>query len=331
MIKTRVTELLGMEYPVIGGCMQWITGPEFTAAVCEAGALGVMSSAMFPTQEVFRSALRRLKELTDRPFAVNLNLFPALRPIDNRLYAEVILEEGGVTAVETSGNRPPEELVAMLKEGGLKLMHKCVSVRHALSAQRAGADAVTLFGYEGGGHIGSIATMSLVPRAVDAMDVPVIAAGGIADGRGMLAALSLGAEAVLIGTRLLLTRECPMSEAVKESLLAAGEEDTIPLLGSVHNTIRVIRNRAAERAAELERNGADFKEILAVVAGSKTRGMLERGEVDLGILACSQSVGLLHDIVTVKEAIQGMVAQAEEIAGGLARASGLREKGRDHA
>ncbi len=319
MFKTRITELFGIEYPVIGGCMQWITGPEFTAAVCEAGALGIMSSAMFPTQEEFRAALRRLKELTDRPFAVNLNLFPALRPIDNRLYAEAILEEGGVTAVEFSGNRPPEDLVAMLREGGLRLMHKCVSVRHALSAQKAGVDAVTLFGYEGGGHIGPVATLSLVPRAVDVLDIPVIAAGGIVDGRGMLAALSLGAEGVLIGTRLLLTRECPMSAAVKESLLAAGEEDTVPLLGSVHNTIRVLRNRAAERAAELEREGADFQEILAIVAGSNTRGMLERGEVDLGVLACSQSVGVLHDVVTVKEAIQGMVAQAEEAAGRLAR------------
>ncbi|MBC7231248.1 MAG: nitronate monooxygenase [Actinobacteria bacterium] len=319
MFRTRITELFGIEYPVIGGCMQWITGPEFTAAVCEAGALGIMSSAMFPTQEEFRAALRRLKGLTDRPFAVNLNLFPALRPIDNRLYAEVILEEGGVTAVEFSGNRPPEDLVAMLREGGLRLMHKCVSVRHALSAQKAGVDAVTLFGYEGGGHIGPVATLSLVPRAVDVLDIPVIAAGGIVDGRGMLAALSLGAEGVLIGTRLLLTRECPMSAAVKESLLAAGEEDTVPLLGSVHNTIRVLRNRAAERAAELEREGADFQEILAIVAGSNTRGMLERGEVDLGVLACSQSVGVLHDIVTVKEAIQNMVAQAEEAAGRLAR------------
>jgi nitronate monooxygenase len=320
MFRTRITELFGIDYPVIGGCMQWITGPEFTAAVCEAGALGVMSSAMFFTQEDFRAALRRLKELTDRPFAVNLNLFPALRPIDNRLYAEVILEEGGVAAVETSGNRPPEDLVAMLKEGGLKLLHKCVSVRHAQSAQRAGADAVTLFGYEGGGHIGAIATMSLVPRAADVLEVPVIAAGGIADGRGMLAALSLGAEGVLIGTRLLLTRECPISESVKESLLAAGEEDTVPLLGSVHNTIRVIKNQAAEKAAELERSGADFQEILAVMAGSNTREMLERGEVDLGVSACSQSVGIIHDVVTVKEAIQGMVAQAEEIADGLARA-----------
>lgn len=320
MFKTRITELFGIEYPVLGGCMQWITGPEFTAAVSNAGALGIMSSAMFPTQEEFREALRRLKGLTGRPFAINLNLFPALRPIDNRLYAEVILEEGGVAAVETSGHRPPEDIVAMLKGGGLKLMHKCVNVRHALSAQKAGVDAVTLFGYEGGGHIGDVATLSLVPRAVDVLDVPVIAAGGIADGRGMLAAFSLGAEAVLLGTRLLMTRECPISGPVKENLLAAAETDTVPLLGSVHNTIRVIRNQAAEKAAELEGAGADFLDILAIVAGSNTRSMLERGEVDLGVLACSQSVGIIHDIKTVKEVLTEMVAEAEAIARRLASA-----------
>jgi NADH:quinone reductase (non-electrogenic) len=320
LFKTRITELFGIEYPVIGGCMQWITGPEFTAAVSNAGALGIMSSAMFPTQDEFREALRRLKELTDRPFAVNLNLFPALRAIDNRLYAEVILEEGGVTAVETSGHRPPEDLIALLAGGGLKLMHKCVSVRHALSAQKAGVDAVTLFGHEGGGHIGAVTTLSLLPCGVDALSVPVIAAGGIVDGRGMLAAFSLGAEAVVLGTRLLMTVECPISGQVKESLLAAAETDTVPLLGSVHNTIRVIRNQAAEKAEELESCGADFQEILAIVAGSNTRGMLERGEVDLGVLACSQSVGAIHDIKTVREVITEMAAEAEAIAKRLASA-----------
>ncbi len=316
--KTRVSELLGVEHPVLGGCMQWITGPEFTAAVSNAGALGIMSSAMFPTQEEFRAALRRLKGLTDKPFAVNLNLFPALRPIDNRLYAEVILEEGGVAAVETSGHRPPDDLIELLQGGGLKLLHKCVSVRHALSAQEAGVDAVTLFGHEGGGHIGDIATLSLVTCGVDALDIPVIAAGGIIDGRGMLAAFSLGAEAVLLGTRLLLTEECPISDEVKGSLLAAAETDTMPLLGSVHNTIRVIRNRAAEKAAELETAGADFQEILAIVAGSRTRGMLEGGEVDQGVLACGQSVGAIHDVKTVREVVAEMVAEAEAIARGLA-------------
>jgi NADH:quinone reductase (non-electrogenic) len=318
MFETRITELLGIEFPVIGGCMQWVTGPEFTAAVSNAGALGIMSSAMYTTQDAFREALRRLKELTDKPFAINLNLFPALRPIDNRLYAEVILEEGGPVAVETSGHRPPEDLIALLREGGLKLMHKCVTVRHALSAQKAGVDAVTLFGHEGGGHIGDVSTMSLLPCGVDALSVPVIAAGGIADGRGMLAAFSLGAEAVVLGTRLLLTRECPISEAVKRSLLAATEMDTVPLLGTVHNTLRVVRNQAAEKAAELEKSGADFKEILAVVAGTNTRGMIERGEVELGVLACSQSVGAIHDIKTLREVITDMVAEAQDIATRLA-------------
>jgi nitronate monooxygenase len=319
MFETGVTRLLGIEHPVIGGCMQYISGPEFTAAVCNAGALGIMSSAMFPTQEEFRVALRRLKSLTGRPYAVNLNLFPALRPIDNELYAQVIVEEG-VPIVEMSGNLPPADLVGFLKSAGIKVMHKCTNIRHAMSAQKQGADAVTLFGSEGGGHIADLGltTMVLVPRAVEVLDVPVIAAGGIADGRGLLAALALGAGAAMMGTRLLVSEEARLHRNVKEALVAATELDTVPILGSVHNTLRAWKNDAARKANELEAQGADFADILEIVAGVNTRSMIEDGDAESGVVACGMAVGIMHDIRPVADIIGGIVQEAAGIAGRLA-------------
>ena len=314
-IRTRVTDLLGIQHPIVGGCMMHISGPDFVAAISDAGALGMIASAMFPTQDEFRHAVRRARALTSNPFGVNLSLFPALRPIDNDLYVEVILEEG-VPVVETSGHRPPEDLLARLKAGGVRTMHKCVSVRHALSAQRAGVDAVTVFGTEGGGHIGELGltTLALVPRAADLLDVPVLAAGGIADGRGLLAALALGAEGVTIGTRLLVTEECPIHENLKRALIAATELDTLPVLGSLHNTLRAWKNPAALRVAELEANQAGLQEILALVVGTETRRMLQDGDVDAGVIACSQSIGLAHEIQPVAEIITNIIHQATKTA-----------------
>ncbi|MCS7282182.1 MAG: nitronate monooxygenase [Anaerolineae bacterium] len=314
MLKTRVTELFGIRYPIVGGCMMHISGPEFVAAISNAGALGVLASAMYTDRESFREAIRKTRALTDQPFAVNLSLHPAIRPIDNHVYVDVILEEG-VSIVETSGHRPPEDLYARLKGGGVKVMHKCVSVRHAQTAQRLGADAVTVFGYEGGGHIGELGltTMVLVPLAADALSVPVLAAGGIADGRGLAAALALGAEGVVVGTRLLLTQECPIHPAVKEALVAATELETRPILHTLQNTMRAWDNAAARRVAELEARGASLPEILAVVGGHMTRRMFETGETDVGVMACSQAVGLVREVRPVAEVIQEMVAQAREV------------------
>ena len=319
MFKTRITELLGIEHPIVGGCMMHISGPEFVAAISNAGALGMMASAMFGSQDEFRQAVRRAKGLTlgKVPFGVNLSLFPALRPIDNDLYVEVILEEG-VPVVETSGHRPPEDLLARLKEGGVKTMHKCVSVRHALSAQRAGVDAVIVFGSEGGGHIGELGltTMALVPRAADALDVPVLAAGGIADGRGLAAALVLGAEGVTIGTRLLLTEECPIHQNLKQALVAATELDTLLILGSLHNTIRAWKNAAALRVADLEANQAELWEILSVVAGAAMKHLIEDGDLDCGVISCGQSIGIIREIKPVAEVISGMVQEAAALGAG---------------
>ena len=314
MFKTRITELFGTEHPIVGGCMMHISGPAFVAAISNAGALGMMASAMFETQETFRQAVRQVKSLTGKPFGVNLSLFPALRPIDNELYLEVILEEG-VPVVETSGHRPPEELLARLKTAGIKTMHKCVSVRHALSAQKAGVDAVTVFGTEGGGHIGELglSTLALVPRATDLLDVPVLAAGGVADGRGLLAILALGADGVTIGTRLLVTAECPIHDNVKQALIAASELDTLPILGSLHNTLRAWKNAAALQVAELEASQGDIWQILPLVAGTETKRMIQDGEIDAGVIACSQSIGIVTEIKPVDAVIHGMVQQAASI------------------
>ena len=314
MFKTRITELFGIEHPIVGGCMMHISGADFVAAISNTGALGIMASAMFPSQEEFREAVRKTKTLTDRPFGVNLSLFPALRPIDNDLYVEVILEES-VPIVETSGLRPPEDMLKRLQAGGVKTMHKCVNVRHALSAQKAGVDAVTVFGSEGGGHIGEfgLSTLILVPQAVDQLDIPVLAAGGIVDGRGLLAALSLGADGVTIGTRLLVTKECPIHEKLKEALVAATELDTIPVLGSLRNTLRAWKNPAAERVVVIEEEGGDLEEILSVAAGTRLKRMLENGEIDEGVIACSQSIGMVNEIKSVSEVIEGMVREAEEV------------------
>jgi len=319
MFKTRITEMFGIEVPIVGGCMMHVSGPSFVAAISNAGALGMMASAMYDSQEAFRQAVREVKSRTGKPFGVNLSLFPALRPIDNELYVAVILEEG-VPVVETSGHRPPEELLRRLQAAGIKTMHKCVSARHALSAQNAGVDAVTVFGTEGGGHIGelNLSTMILVPRAVDLLEVPVLAAGGIADGRGFLAALALGAEGVTIGTRLLVTEECPIHENVKQALIAATELDTLPILGSLHNTVRAWKNDAALKVADLEAGQGDMWEILPLVAGTETRRMIEGGDLDAGVLACSQSIGIVREVRPVADVIAGMIRQAEEIRSRLA-------------
>ncbi|MCJ7662594.1 MAG: nitronate monooxygenase [Anaerolineales bacterium] len=311
MLKTRLTELLDIQHPIIGGCMMHISGPSFVAAISNAGSLGMMASAMFESKEEFRAAVHEVQSLTDKPFGVNLSLFPALRPIDNDLYADVILEEG-VPVVETSGSRPPQDLLARLGSGGVKTMHKCISVRHALNAQKAGVDAVTVFGSEGGGHIGELGltTMVLVPRTVDSVNIPVIAAGGIADGRGLLAALALGADGVTIGTRLLVTQECPIHDNLKIALLQATEVDTLTILGTLHNTLRAWKNPAALKVADLESKDSDLWEIFNIVAGAETKKMYQEGDTSAGVIACSQSIGLVSEIESVATVINDMVMQA---------------------
>ncbi len=314
MIKTRITAMLGIKYPIVGGTMMWITTPEFVAAIAEAGGLGVLASAIYQSGEELGRAIDRIRELTDKPFAVNINLFPAMRPVDNNEYVDVLIEKG-VKIVETSGHSAPEDLCSRFKEAGMKWIHKCVGVRYARKVEDMGADIVTVVGYENGGATGrlDIGTLVLVPRVVESVKIPVIGGGGVSDGRGFLAVRALGAEGVIIGTRILATKEAPVHENLKHALVNATELDTMLVMRSLNATHRVWANAAAKKCAELEATGADPAEIFNIVSGLNARRMYTEGDLDAGIVSCGQGVGLIHDIPTVKELFDRIVSEAQEI------------------
>ncbi len=316
--ETSVTRKLGIEYPIIGGTMMWISDADFVAAISNAGGLGILASAIYESKEAFADAIDRLQDLTDKPFAVNINLFPSMRPIDNNEYMDV-LEEKGVGIVETSGHSAPRELCKRFKDAGMTWIHKCVGVRYALKVQELGVDLITVVGYENGGATGKldIGTLVLTPTVKDAVDVPIIAGGGVSDGRGLAAVLALGAGAGIIGTRLLMTRECPIHQSLKEALVQAGELDTMLIMRSLNATHRVWTNAAAEKCAQLESESAEFMDILNVVSGNNAKRMYDDGDLDAGIVACGQGVGIARDIPTVKELLDRIVTQAEEVVGGL--------------
>ena len=315
MIKTTITEMLGIKYPIIGGTMMWISNADFVAAVSNAGGLGILASAMYDSQETFANAVDRIRKLTDKPFAVNINLFPAMRQMDNDVYMEV-LQEKEVKIVETSGHSAPEELCRRFKEAGMTWIHKCVGVRYAKKVQKMGADIVTVVGYENGGATGKldIGTLVLVPAVVDAVQVPVIGGGGVSDGRSLMAVLSLGAEAVIMGTRLLVTRECPIHDNLKNALIGASELDTTLIMRSLNATHRVWRNAAASSCTDLEACGADFPEILEVVSGQRAKKMYAEGDLDEGILSCGQGICFAREIQPVKALFDDIMSQAEGIA-----------------
>lgn len=320
MFKTRVTETLGIEYPIICGGMQWLGRAELIAAVSNAGGLGILVSAAFPTAEELRQEIRRTKELTDKPIGVNISLFPSAQPLAIMDYARVCVEEG-VALVETSGFRAPTDLAPIFKEGGVKLMHKCTMVRHAQAAERAGADMVAVFGNEGGGAVGrgEIATPILVQRTVESVSIPVLAAGGISNARGFLAALAWGAEGVIMGTRFMITQECLAHPAFKEALVQADETQTIVLQRNIGNEHRMYKSETALKVAELEAKGAGLQELMPYIGGANARRMLETGDIDAGIVSCGQGIGLIHDIPTVKEVIDGIISGARELLGQLAQ------------
>lgn len=318
MLKTRVTQMLGIEYPIIGGTLMWISDADFVAAISNAGGLGVLASAIYKSKEEFAVAIDRIYELTNKPFAVNINLFPAMRPIDNNEYVDVLVDKG-VKIVETSGHSAPEELCQRFKDAKMTWIHKCVGVRYAQKVEKMGADIVTVVGYENGGATGrlDIGTLVLVPTVIDAVNIPVIGGGGVSDGRGLLALLTLGADAVIIGTRLLTTRECPIHDNIKQALLNASELDTTLIMRSLNATHRVWRNTAAEKCSELENKGADFGELFSVISGENTKRMFNGGEIDAGILACGQGIGMCREILSVEELFSQMMTRAAEISQNL--------------
>jgi len=314
MFQTKITAMFGIPYPIVVGTMMHLARAEMVASASNAGALGVLSSAIFQTKEEFRREVQKLKGMTDRPFAVNLNLFPAMRPIDNREYLEVIFDEG-IRIVETSGHRAPDDLAEDLKAHGVLLVHKCVGVRYALKAQAIGADAVTVVGYENGGATGTldVTTLCLVPRVVDALTVPVIGGGGVVDGRGFLALLSLGAQGVILGTAALIAEECPLHPDLKRALIAASEVDTMVIMRSIQNSHRVWTNQAAKKVAELERLGAGLAEIAKVAGGDKAKRMYQEGDLNAGVISCGQGIGLVKKIMPMKDLIDGIVQQADAL------------------
>ena len=315
MIKTKVTEMLGCKYPIISGTMANISNPEFVAAVSNAGACAVLASANYKTPDELREAIRKTQSLTDKPFAVNINLFPAMMPQAKLVeYVGATLDEGA-KIIETSGHKAPADLVPTFKDGGAIWIHKCAGVRYAKTAASLGADIITVVGYENGGATGTldIGTLVMTPCVVDAIDVPVIAGGGITDGRGVAAILALGAEGVIMGTRMMATQECPIHDNLKQAFVQAKETDTHLVMRSIRNTHRVWRNKAAEKIIELESKNASLEEIIQVASGQNALKMYREGEIDVGMVSCGQGIGLIKDIPTAKELLDRIMEEAEAV------------------
>jgi nitronate monooxygenase len=304
MFKTRVTEVLGIQYPIIQGAMLQLSKAEMVAAVSNAGALGILSSPTFPSKEEFRQEVRKTKSLTSKPFAVNIVFLPAAREIPNDDYIEVILEER-IKVVETIGPIQAS-LIEKLHKGGIVCLHKATSTEHALVAERRGVDAITV-------GMDRVSSLVLIQRAVQEVKIPVIAGGGFVDGKGLVAALALGAEAILMGTRFFATKQCPAHHNIKEWCLKAKETDTILCLTSVRDPVRYMRTELAERLLGMEARGAGLQELLTVTSGQRYKRLLESGNFNDGVCTCGECVGLIHDIPSVEELIGRIMMEATEV------------------
>ena len=314
MLSTVLTERTGSKYPIVAGAMMHISTPAFVAACCNAGALGVLASAIYRSSDAFQDALKETKNLTDKKFCVNLNYFPALKPTDNKRYLEILAEEG-VTLIETSGHKAPDEDIPFIKEAGFTWMHKCAGVRYAVKAASVGADMVTVVGYECGGATGryDIGSLVLVPSTVHAVDIPVIGGGGVSNGQGLAAMLCLGAAGAIIGTRLLVSEECPIHSRVKEALIDASLLDTAIIMRSVNATHRVWVNEPAGHILELEAAKSDVYTIIEAAQGSNTKRLIEEGDLNAGTIPCGQGIGLIDSIRPVKDIFDSMAEEATGI------------------
>lgn len=324
-MKTRITELFGIQHPIIQGGMHHVGLAELASAVSNAGGLGMVTGLTQRTPELLAREIARCRSMTDKPFGVNLTFLPSVNPPDYPGYVKAIID-GGVKVVETAGNNPQKWLPA-LKEAGIKVIHKCTSVRHALKAQAIGCDAISVDGFECGGHPGEddVPNFILLPRAAEDLSIPFVASGGMADGRSLVAALALGAEGMNMGTRFIATQEAPVHENVKRAIVAASELDTRLVMRPLRNTERVLSNAAVERLLNKERElGAaiTFEDILPEVAGVYPR-IMQGGEMDAGAWSCGMVAGLIHDVPTVQQLIDRTMAEAHalihERLAGLAR------------
>jgi NAD(P)H-dependent flavin oxidoreductase YrpB (nitropropane dioxygenase family) len=323
-MKTRITELFGIEHPIIQGGMHFVGLAELAAAVSNAGGLGIITGLTQGTPEKLANEIARCREMTDKPFGVNMTFLPSLKPPDYPGLFEVIVESG-VKVVETAGNNPAQWL-PMLKEADIKVIHKCTSVRHALKAERIGCEAVSVDGFECGGHPGEddVTNFILLPRAAEELEIPFVSSGGMADARSLVASLAMGADGMNMGTRFIATQEAPVHANVKQALVDASELDTRLIMRGLRNTERVLNNAGVERLIEKEKSlGADlkFEDIIPEVAGIYPRVMQE-GDVEAGAWSCGMVAGLIHDVPTVKELIDRIMSEADEIIAG--RLAGLR-------
>ena len=312
VMKTQVTELLGIKYPIVQGGMQWVGTAELASAVSNAGGLGILTALTQPTPEDLRKEIARCRTMTDQPFGVNLTILPAITPPPYAEYVDAIIESG-IKIVETAGNSP-RDFIGKFKANGIKVVHKCTAVRHALSAERHGVDIVSIDGFECAGHPGEddIPNMILIPAAVQALKIPVIASGGIGDGRGMAAALVLGAQGINMGTRFMCTKEAPIHDNVKQALVNATERDTNLMFRTMHNTARVFKNAISNEVVALEKQGAKFEDIRHLVAGARGKVALREGKVDDGVVSAGMVIGLIKDVPTCAELIERIVADCRE-------------------
>jgi len=314
-MKTKITEMFGIQHPIIQGGMHFVGFAELAAAVSNAGGLGLITGLTQRTPELLANEIRRCREMTDKPFGVNLTFLPTVSSPDYPGYIKAIID-GGVKAVETAGNNP-QKWMPMLHEAGIKVIHKCTSVRHALKAEAIGCDAVSVDGFECGGHPGEddVPNFILLPRAAESLKIPFVASGGMADGRSLVAALALGAEGMNMGTRFIATKEAPVHENVKLAIVAASELDTRLVMRPLRNTERVLRNAAVDRLLAKEQTlGANlkFEDIIEEVAGVYPKIMID-GTMEAGAWSCGMVAGLIHDIPSVKELIDRIMAEADGI------------------
>ena len=314
-MKTAITEMFGIEHPIIQGGMHYVGFAEMAAAVSNAGGLGIITGLTQKTPADLANEIAKCRDMTDKPFGVNITFLPTLNPPDYPAIVKAVID-GGVKVVETAG-RNPAEVLPYLKDAGIKVIHKCTSVRHSLKAQDIGCDAVSVDGFECGGHPGEddVPNMILLPRAADELDIPFVSSGGQADGRSLVASLAMGAQGMNMGTRFIATKEAPVHENVKQAIVAASELDTRLVMRPLRNTERVLTNGAVERLLEKEKAlGADlkFEDIIEEVAGVYPRIMME-GDMDAGAWSCGMVAGLIYDIPTCKELIDRIMVEADQI------------------
>ncbi|MGE0830728.1 MAG: NAD(P)H-dependent flavin oxidoreductase [Hyphomonadaceae bacterium] len=312
-LKTRFTEEFGVEHPIVQGGMQWVGVAELAAAVSEAGGLGILTALTQPTPQDLYKEVERARKMTSKPLAVNLTILPAITPPPYAEYRRAIID-AGIKIVETAGHKPQEH-VEEFKKHGIKVLHKCTAVRHALSAERMGVDGISIDGLECAGHPGEddVGGLILIPAAADKVKIPMIASGGFGDGRGLAAALALGADGINMGTRFMATKECTIHEQIKQQIVANDERATDLVYRTLRNTARVARNSISQEIIAREKEGAQFEDIKELAAGARGRKVYENGDPEFGIWSAGQVQGLIHDIPTCKELIERIVNDAENI------------------